>query len=134
MLSPIALTFRSCGEFTETGFIMVAISSMVTIEINPRRDIFQILLFFQIFVDKKWIDTLIYAIAVILKSTELPLTLTVGNKSGISYTVGIQFTDSQFHNGILSCPFLMEQSDLSQRRRKLPKAGWTSSNVLTRLN
>ena len=51
------------------------------------------------------------------------------NKSRISYTVGIHFTDSQFHNGILSCPFLMEQSDLSQRRRKLPKAGWTSSNV-----
>ena len=38
MLSPIALTFRSCSEFTETGFIMVAISSMVTIEINPRPD------------------------------------------------------------------------------------------------
>ena len=56
------------------------------------------------------------------QSTELPLTLTVRNKSRISYTVGIHFTDSQFHNGILSCPFLMEQSDLSQGRRKLPKS------------
>ena len=73
---------------------------------------------------------LIYTIAVILKSFVLPLTLTVRNKSRISYTVGIHFTDSQFHNGILSCPFLMEQSDLSQGRRKLPKAGCTISNVV----
>ena len=75
---------------------------------------------------------LIYTIAVILKSTgtELPLTLTVRNKSRIIYTVGIHFTDSQFHNGILSCPFLMEQSDLSQGRRKLTKAWWTSNNVV----
>ena len=58
---------------------------------------------------------LIYTIAVILKSIVLPLTLTVRNKSRISYTVGIHFTDSQFHNGILSCPFLMEQSNLSVR-------------------
>ena len=65
-----------------------------------------------------------------MKSIVLPLTLTVRNKSRISYTVGIHFTDSQFHNGILSCPFLMEQSDLSQERRKLPKAGCTSSNVV----
>ena len=70
------------------------------------------------------------AIILNFQSTELPLTLTVPNKSRISYKVGIHFTDSQFHNGILSCPFLMEQSDLSQGRRKLTKAWWTSNNVV----
>ena len=92
---------------------MVAISSIVTMEINPLRD------FSTKNLKREIYFTLIFNITIILNfhSTELPLTLTVpvGNKSRISYTVGIQFTDSQFHIGILSCPFLMEQSNLSAR-------------------